>query len=52
MIRIKEIAYIGYRVTDVARARTFFEGLLHLKPSTQFEHEGRSWIDLDRSPFP
>jgi hypothetical protein len=36
MIRIKEIAYIGYPVTDVARARAFFEGLLNLKPSTQF----------------
>jgi predicted enzyme related to lactoylglutathione lyase len=47
MIRIKEIAYIGYPVTDVARARAFFEGLLNLKPSTQFEHEGRSWIEYD-----
>ena len=47
MIRIKDIAYIGYPVTDVARARAFFEGLLNLKPSTQFEHEGRSWIEYD-----
>lgn len=47
MIRIKEIAYIGYPVTDIARARAFFEGLLNLKPSTQFEHKGRSWIEYD-----
>ena len=47
MIRIKEIAYIGYPVTDIARARAFFEGLLNLKPSTQFEHEWRSWIEYD-----
>src|SRR5688572_5265455 len=47
MIRIKEIAYIGYPVTDIARARAFFEGLLNLTPSTQFEHEGRSWIEYD-----
>ena len=47
MIRIKEIAYVGYPVTDVPRARAFFEGLLNLKPSTQFDHEGRSWIEYD-----
>ena len=47
MIRIKEIASVGYPVTDVARARAFFEGLLNLKPSTQFDHEGRSWIEYD-----
>ena len=47
MIRIKEIAYIGYPVTDVARARAFFEGLLNLKLTTKFEHEGKSWIEYD-----
>jgi predicted enzyme related to lactoylglutathione lyase len=47
MIRIKEIAYIGYPVTDVARARAFFEGLLNLKLTTTFEHEGKSWIEYD-----
>jgi predicted enzyme related to lactoylglutathione lyase len=47
MIRVKEIAYVGYPVTDVPRARAFFEGLLNLKPSTQFDHEGRSWIEYD-----
>ena len=47
MIRIKEIAYTGYPVTDVSRARKFYEGLLNLKASTQFEHEGKSWVEYD-----
>lgn len=47
MIRIKEIAYVGYPVTDVARARAFFEGLLNLKLTAKFEHEGKSWIEYD-----
>jgi predicted enzyme related to lactoylglutathione lyase len=50
MIRIKEIAFTGYPVTDVGRARTFYEGTLNLKPTSQFEHEGRSWIEYDIGP--
>ena len=41
MIRVKEIAFTGYPVTDMPRARAFYEGLLHLVPSTTFEHEGK-----------
>ena len=33
MIRYKEIAFVAYPVTDVARARKFYEGVLGLKPS-------------------
>jgi predicted enzyme related to lactoylglutathione lyase len=47
MIRIKEIAYTGYPVTDIARARRFYEGVLNLKPTLQFEHEGKLWIEYD-----
>ena len=47
MIRIKEIAYTGYPVTDITRARRFYEGTLHLTPGVQFEHEGRHWIEYD-----
>ena len=50
MIRIKEIAYTGYPVTDVARARKFYEGVLGLKAGTQFEHEGKHWIEYDVGP--
>lgn len=47
MIAIREIAFTGYPVTDVSRARSFYEGVLGLKPSAQFEHDGRHWIEYD-----
>ncbi len=50
MIAIKEIAFTGYPVTDIARARAFYEGLLKLEPATRFEHEGRHWIEYDVGP--
>lgn len=50
MITIKSIAFTGYPVTDVNRARTFYEGLLRLTPTIQFEHAGRHWIEYDIGP--
>jgi len=50
MIRVKEIAFTGYPVTDIARARAFYEGLLRLVPSMTHEHEGKSWIEYDVGP--
>lgn len=50
MIHVKEIAFTAYPVTDLARARKFYEGLLRLVPTTQFEHEGKSWIEYDIGP--
>lgn len=47
MIQVTEIAYTGYPITDVPRARGFYETVLGLKPSTQFEHEGKHWIEYD-----
>lgn len=47
MIRITEIAFTGYPVTDVARARGFYQGVLGLVPTAQFEHEGKHWIEYD-----
>lgn len=50
MIRISAIAYTGYPVTDMPRARAFYEGLLGLKTSTVFEHEGKHWVEYDIGP--
>ena len=49
-IRVTEIAFTGYPVTDVPRARAFYEGLLGLKPTSVFEHEGTHWIEYDIGP--
>lgn len=50
MIQIKEIAFTGYPVTDLARARKFYEELLGLKPSTTFGHGDKMWIEYDVGP--
>jgi catechol 2,3-dioxygenase-like lactoylglutathione lyase family enzyme len=50
MIRVTEIAFTGYPVTDMARARRFYEGLLGLKPSAAFDHDGREWVEYDVGP--
>jgi len=49
-ISVTEIAFTGYPVTDMARARAFYEGLFGLKPATAFEHGGRQWIEYDVGP--
>ena len=50
MLRVTEIAFTGYPITDVVRARQFYERVLRLTPTTQFEHEGRHWIEYDVGP--
>ena len=45
MIQVTDISYTGYPVTDMPRARAFYEGLLGLKTAMAFEHEGRQWIE-------
>ena len=52
MINITAIAFTGYPVTDIARARAFYEQTLGLRSSTVFEHEGRHWIEYDIGPAP
>lgn len=47
MLNITAIAFTGYPVTDMPRARAFYEQVLGLKPTTVFEHEGRHWIEYD-----
>ena len=44
MIKVSEIAFVGYPVTDVARARAFYENVLGLKCSTAF---GEGWVEYD-----
>jgi predicted enzyme related to lactoylglutathione lyase len=47
MINVKEIAFTGYPVTDMTRARAFYEGVLRLKLAATFEHAGRHWIEYE-----
>jgi predicted enzyme related to lactoylglutathione lyase len=46
-MKIKEIAFTGYPVTDLKRARHFYEGVLKLKPSHVFGDETTAWVEYD-----
>ena len=44
-MKITEIAFTGIPVTDLTRARAFYEGTLGLKPT--MESAGGKWIEYD-----
>ena len=44
-MKISEIAFTGIPVTDIARARAFYENVLGLKPT--MESAGGMWIEYD-----
>jgi predicted enzyme related to lactoylglutathione lyase len=50
MIRCKEIAFVAYPVTDVPRARMFYEGIIGLKPNGPLKSENPKWIEYDIGP--
>src|SRR6478609_6294889 len=47
MIKVTAFAYTCYPVTDMARARAFYETLLGLKPSTVWDDNGKGWIEYE-----
>ena len=47
MIKVNEIAFTGYPVTDQARSRAFYEGIFQLKPTMEMESEGGFWIEYN-----
>ena len=44
-MKITEIAFTGTPVTDIKRARAFYEGVLGLKPS--MESAGGMWVEYE-----
>ena len=47
-IQVKELAFVFHPVTDVPRARNFYEDLLGLKVGMQIEFApGKWWIEYD-----
>jgi predicted enzyme related to lactoylglutathione lyase len=44
-MKVRKIGFVAVPVTDVARARAFYEGVLGLKPSA--EMMGGTWIEYD-----
>lgn len=48
MVKVSEIAFSCYAVTDMARARAFYEGALGLKPTmVHGEPGGMQWTEYD-----
>lgn len=47
MIRYKEISFVAYPVTDISRARQFYEGVLNLKLNAPVKSEHPHWIEYD-----
>ena len=49
-IGVKEIAFVGYPVTDFAKSRDFYGGLLGLRESLVMEGDsGVHWVEYDIS---
>jgi len=46
-MEINEISFSCYPVTDMPRAREFYEGILGLKATMDHEMEGGHWVEYD-----
>lgn len=49
-MKVIEIAFVGYPVTDLKRARAFYEGVLGLQVSHKFGDDKTAWIEYDIGP--
>lgn len=47
MLKITEIAFSCYPVTNMARAREFYEGVLGLKMTHHSSGSGMEWVEYD-----
>src|SRR3984957_6902218 len=46
-MKIVELAFTGYPVTDMGRARAFYEGVLKLEPRRTIENRNGHWVEYD-----
>jgi predicted enzyme related to lactoylglutathione lyase len=51
MLKVTEIAFSCYAVTDMARARKFYEGVLGLQPTTVNNTEHGQWVEYAFGPY-
>jgi predicted enzyme related to lactoylglutathione lyase len=50
VMQVIEIAFSVYPVTDLKRARAFYEGTLGLKATTVYEGDGTGWVEYEIGP--
>jgi predicted enzyme related to lactoylglutathione lyase len=47
-MRITDIAFFAYAVSDMKRARAFYENVLNLKPNAEYGGSGNpNWVEYD-----
>ena len=51
MLKVTEIAFSCYAVTDMARARKFYEDVLGLKPTTVVNAGEQQWTEYEFGPY-
>ena len=51
MLKVTELAFCCYAVTDMPRARAFYEGVLGLKPTTVSNSEHGQWVEYEFGPY-
>jgi predicted enzyme related to lactoylglutathione lyase len=51
MLKVTELAFCCYAVTDIARARSFYEGVLGLKPTTVSDTPNGRWVEYEFGPY-
>lgn len=51
MLQVTELAFACYAVTDMARARAFYESVLNLKPTTVTDSPGGKWVEYEFGPY-
>ena len=51
MLKVTELAFCCYAVTDMPRARAFYEGVLELKPTTVSDSEHGQWVEYEFGPY-
>lgn len=51
MVKVTEIAFSCYAVTDMKRARAFYEGVLGLKPTSVSDMPDGNWVEYEFGPY-
>lgn len=47
-MKITEVAFFAYAVSDMNQARAFYEGVLGLKPNSEYDGSGNpNWVEYD-----
>ena len=50
-MEVIELAFCCYAVTDMPRARAFYEGVLGLKPTTVSDTANGKWVEYEFGPY-